>query len=83
MITVSPNKILKTDSIFVSIMLSEGSNSGGPLFSFTSLALVTLKGILWGGSKGRSSLGPYSMILPLEKILNNANLELITSHIVL
>ncbi|RIB06009.1 hypothetical protein C2G38_2148262 [Gigaspora rosea] len=83
MIHVSKSKIVKTDSIFVSIMISESGDSGGPSFSFSSLTSVTLKGILWGGSsEGRSPLGLYSLILPLEIILNNTNLELITSRIV-
>ncbi|CAG8515451.1 24652_t:CDS:2 [Gigaspora rosea] len=33
-------------------------------------------------TEGRSPLGLYSLILPLEIILNNTNLELITSRIV-
>ncbi|KAF0467836.1 hypothetical protein F8M41_025906 [Gigaspora margarita] len=82
MIMVSSSKLFKTDSIFVSNMLSDDGDSGGPSFSFSSLASVTLKGILWGSTERRSPLGPFSMILPLEIILNNANLELITSHIV-
>ncbi|KAF0467834.1 hypothetical protein F8M41_025904 [Gigaspora margarita] len=54
-ITVSSSKIFKTDSIFVSNMLSDDGDSGGPSFSFSGLASVTLKGILWGKFRTKKS----------------------------
>ncbi|RIB23962.1 hypothetical protein C2G38_2071302 [Gigaspora rosea] len=73
---------IRENYIFVDIMKSFGGDSGGPVFAFTDLNRVTLNGILSGSLKDRSPVSPFNYIVPLEIILKDNNLNLITDPIV-
>ncbi|KAF0515744.1 hypothetical protein F8M41_017279 [Gigaspora margarita] len=75
----------REDLIFVSNMETLFGDSGGPVFAFTNMIRVTINGIVSGrlNSYYETPISPFnSYIIPLDIILNDINLELVTDPIV-
>ncbi|RIB17365.1 hypothetical protein C2G38_2142638 [Gigaspora rosea] len=78
---IKENEEIKDDFILTGMFEGQRGDSGGPVFAFTGLHAVTLNGILSGSLEENTPVGPVGFIVPLEIMLNEANLTLITSII--
>ncbi|RIB28177.1 hypothetical protein C2G38_2158610 [Gigaspora rosea] len=65
--------------VTITNMLSDSGDSGSPAFSFSDLRSVTLNGIIVIRVKAQDQYGNQrTVMLPLQMILDKANIELIT-----